>query len=127
VLFLPSDFAQDACSHDAILREREHTRQTRRSEYLKCTPDPHDCIAPARWAISERQNKPLVGAMFKAELGTCSVNDYIRLVLLLVRSVKDPETSEPVHRLKWNRENLGLPKIVKDEQHVPAAAVAVAA
>jgi integrase len=39
-------------------------------------------------------------------------------------AAKDPETGEPVHRLKWNREYLGLPKIVKDEQHVPALTVA---
>jgi integrase len=61
--------------------------------------------------------------MFNAELIICSVNNYMRLVLQLVRSVKDPETGEPVHRLKWNREYLGLPKIVKDEQHVPAVTV----
>ena len=55
-----------------------------------------------------------------AALSIRSVNNYMRLVLQLVRSVKDPETGEPVHRLKLNREYLGLPKIVKDEQHVPA-------
>jgi integrase len=44
----------------------------------------------------------------------------MRLVLQLVRSVKDSETGKPIHHLEWNREYLGLPKIVKDEQHVPA-------
>ena len=70
--------------------------------------------------VNNKSCKPLVEAMFNAELSICSVNNYMRLVLQLVRSVKDPETGEPVHRLKWNREYLGLPKIVKDEQHVPA-------
>ena len=60
--------------------------------------------------------------MFDAELSICSVNNYMRLVLQLARSAKDPESGEPVHRLKWNREYLGLPKIVKDERHVPAVA-----
>jgi len=70
--------------------------------------------------VNNKSCKPLVEAMFNAELSICSVNNYMRLVLQLVRSAKDPETGEPVHRLKWNREYLGLPKIVKDEQHVPA-------
>ena len=74
--------------------------------------------------VNNKSCKPLVEAMFNAELSICSVNNYMRLVLQLVRSVKDPETGEPVHRLKWNREYLGLPKIAKDEQHVPAAMAA---
>jgi integrase len=73
--------------------------------------------------VNNKSCKPLVEAMFNAELSICSVNNYMRLVLQLVRSAKDPETGEPVHRLKWNREYLGLPKIVKDEQHVPAVTV----
>ncbi|MGB6076367.1 MAG: tyrosine-type recombinase/integrase [Candidatus Acidiferrales bacterium] len=70
--------------------------------------------------VNNKSCKPLVEAMFNAGLSICSVNNYMRLVLQLVHSVKDPETGEPVHRLKWNREYLELPKIVKDEQHVPA-------
>jgi len=70
--------------------------------------------------VNNKSCKPLVEAMFKAKLSICSVNNYMRLVLQLVRSVKDPETGEPVQHLKWNREYLGLPKTVKDEQHVPA-------
>ena len=70
--------------------------------------------------VNNKSCKPLVEAMFNAELSICSVKNYMRLVLQLVRSAKDPETGEPVHRLTWNREDLGLPKTVKDEQHVPA-------
>ena len=70
--------------------------------------------------VNNKSCKPLVEAMFNSGLSVCSVNNYMRLVLQLVRSLKDPETGEPIHRLKWNREYLGLPKIVKDEQHVPS-------
>jgi hypothetical protein len=67
--------------------------------------------------VNNKSCKPLVEAMFSAGLSICSVNNYMRLVLQLVHSVTDLETGEPIHRLKWNREYLGLPKIVKDEQH----------
>jgi integrase len=70
--------------------------------------------------VNNRTCKPLVTAMFNSGLNVCSVNNYMRLVLQLVRSVKDPETGEPIHRLKWNRDHLGLPKVIKEEQHVPA-------
>jgi integrase len=70
--------------------------------------------------VNNKTCKPLVEAMFEAGLSICSVNNYMRLVLQLVRSIKDPETGEPIYRLTWNREHLGLPKIIKDEQHVPA-------
>jgi integrase len=73
--------------------------------------------------VNNRTCKPLVAAMLDSRLSLCSVNNYMRLVLQLVRSVKDPETGEPIHRLKWNRDHLGLPRVNKEEQHVPALTV----
>jgi integrase len=73
--------------------------------------------------VNNKSCKPLVEAMFNTGLSICSANNYMRLVLQIIRSARDPETGEPLHRLKWNREYLGLPKIVKDDQHVPAVTV----
>ena len=70
--------------------------------------------------VNNQTCKPLVAAMFENGLSVCSVNNYMKLVLQLVRSLKNTETGEPIYRLKWNREFLDLPKIVKDEQKVPA-------
>lgn len=67
--------------------------------------------------------KPLVTAMFDSGLSVCSANNYMKLVLQIVRSLNDTETGEPIHRLKWNRDYLDLPKIVKDEQNVPTLTV----
>jgi len=70
--------------------------------------------------VNNQTCKPLVTAMFGNGLSVCSVNNYMKLVLQIVRSLKNTETGEPIYRLKWNREFLDLPKIVKDEQNVPA-------
>ena len=70
--------------------------------------------------VNNQSCKPLVTAMFENGLSVCSVNNYMKLVLQIVRSLKDTETGEAIYRLKWNREYLDLPKIVKDEQKVPA-------
>jgi integrase len=70
--------------------------------------------------VNNQTCKLLVTMMFENGLSVCSVNNYMKLVLQIVRSLKDPETGEPIHRLKWNREHLDLPRIVKDEQKVPA-------
>ena len=72
--------------------------------------------------VNNQTCKPLVTAMFEDGLSVCSVNNYMKLVLQIVRSLKDTETGEPIYRLKWNREYLDLPKIMKDEQKVPALA-----
>jgi integrase len=58
--------------------------------------------------------------MFDAKLSVCSVNNYMKVVLQIVRSRKDPESGLPIHNLQWNREYLELPKIDRDEQNVPA-------
>jgi integrase len=73
--------------------------------------------------VNNQTCKPLVTAMFESGLGVCSTNNYMKLVLQIVRSLKDTETGEPIYRLKWNREYLDLPKIVKDEQNVPTLTV----
>jgi integrase len=70
--------------------------------------------------VNNQTCKPLVKTMFENGLSVCSVNNYMKLVLQIVRSLKDTETGEAIYRLKWNREYLDLPKIVKDEQKVPA-------
>ena len=70
--------------------------------------------------VNNKTCKPLVTAMFDAGLSVCSVNNYMKAVLQIVRSRKDEESGLPIHNLKWNREYLDLPKINRDEQNVPA-------
>jgi integrase len=70
--------------------------------------------------VNNKTCKPLVTAMFDAGLSVCSVNNYMKVVLQIVRSQKDAESGLPIHNLKWNREFLDLPKINRDEQNVPA-------
>ena len=70
--------------------------------------------------VNNRTCRPLVAAMFDAGLSVCSVNNYMKLVLQVVRSLRDAESGLPIHNLKWNREYLDLPKIDRDEQNVPA-------
>ncbi len=76
-----------------------------------------DILLPS---VNNKTCKPLVSAMFDAGLSVCSVNNYMKAVLQIVRSLKDEESGLPIHNLKWNREYLDLPKINRDEQNVPA-------
>ena len=70
--------------------------------------------------VNNKTCKPLVAAMFDSGLSVCSVNNYMKLVLQIVRSLRDAESGLPIHNLKWNREYLDLPKINRDEQNVLA-------
>ena len=70
--------------------------------------------------VNNRTCKPLVDAMFDGGVSVTTANNYMKIVRQIVRSLRDEETGVPIHELKWNRETLGLPKIDREEQDVPA-------
>jgi integrase len=63
---------------------------------------------------------PLVTKMHEAGLSICSQNNYLKVVVQVIRSLRDTETNVPIYNIILNRSLLQLPKIDSDDQHVPA-------
>jgi len=83
-----------------------------------------------KWVIPEIGKLPLsdvnnmtvkpIRKMVAAGLSPRTVNKYVEYVRLVVASLVDNNTGEPIFERKWNRKVMGLPKVRKKEQRRPA-------
>jgi integrase len=62
--------------------------------------------------------KPLVDKM-KNSLSARTVNKYVEYVRLIVASLKNPETGEPIHYRKWDSMVMDLPVVIHKQQRRP--------
>lgn len=58
--------------------------------------------------------------MVAAGLSPRTVNKYIEYVRLVVASLVDNNPGEPIFERKWNRKEMGLPKVRKKDQRRPS-------
>lgn len=65
--------------------------------------------------------KPLVDKMKKANppLSARTVNKYVEYVRLIVASLRDGRTGEPIHRRKWDSSVMDLPVVTAKKQRRP--------
>ena len=85
----------------------------------------HKWIIPeiGKLALSDVHNmtvKPIIAKMIAAKLSPRTVNKYVEYVRLVVASLVDHNTGEPILERKWNRKVMGLPKVRKKDQRRPA-------
>lgn len=64
--------------------------------------------------------KPVISKMVVAGLSPRTVNKYAEYVRLVVASLVDNNTGEPIFERKWNRKVMGLPKVRKKDQRRPS-------
>jgi len=64
--------------------------------------------------------KPVISTMVAAGLSPRTVNKYAEYVKLVVASLVDNNTGEPIFERKWNRKLMGLPKVRKKDQRRPS-------
>jgi integrase len=64
--------------------------------------------------------KPVISKMVAAGLSPRTVNKYAEYVRLVVASLVDNNTGEPIFERKWNRKLMGLPKVRKKDQRRPS-------
>jgi integrase len=62
--------------------------------------------------------KPLVDKM-KKQLSARTVNKYVEYIRLIVASLRNPETGEPIHNRKWDSVVMDLPVINHKQQRRP--------
>src|SRR6266404_603757 len=72
-------------------------------------------------AVDNDPVKELVAKMVASEeLGPKSINEYIKLVKMIVASSKDPKTRKQLYPVFWDSEYLDLPIVEKRNQKRPA-------
>jgi hypothetical protein len=63
--------------------------------------------------------KPLVDSM-KKSLSARTVNKYVEYVRIIVASLRNPETGEPIHYRKWDSSVMDLPVVKHKDQRRPS-------
>lgn len=73
-------------------------------------------------SVNNKTVKPLINKMNDAGLAPKSIQNYFQVVQMVVASLINEETGEPIYSRKWNREYLDIPVVQSEKQRRPSFA-----